>query len=92
MLQIAHLGSLEYWRKFGSHLLSRRIQNVVEPMDEAFRDRLLPVLMHPWQDLERLEIKGVNRRILPASLERLNGVDVVFDEEVLPCWNAEAER
>lgn len=95
VLQIAHLGSLKlnYYRKnIITHLLSRRIQNHVEPMDEAFRDRLLPVLMHPWQDLERLEIRGVNRRVLPASLERLNGVEVIVDEEVLPCWNAEAER
>ena len=91
VLLMAHLGSLEqqyYWKKF--RLPSHQNQNVIEPMDAAFRGRLSPVLMQPWEGLKRLEVHGVDRRVLPTSLERFDGVDVIIDEEVLPCWNAEA--
>lgn len=84
VLVIAHLGGLR------RHHYGMDAPYILQPKDKTFRDRLLPVLMEPWEGLERLEVRGVNRRALPTPLEGLKGVDVTVDEKVQPWWNAEA--
>lgn len=62
----------------------------IAPMDEYVRENSVQVLREGWAGLERLEVRGVSRRVL-GELEMedgLNGVEVVVKEEVEYAWNA----
>ena len=58
----------------------------VAPMDKRFRDIVLPVLKDGWPGLKMVEVRGVEINVL-TELQNLEGVEVVVDEEVEPCYN-----
>jgi hypothetical protein len=56
------------------------------PMDKRFRDIVLPVLKDGWPRLKKVEVRGVNIKVL-TELKNLEGVEVVIDKEVRACYN-----
>lgn len=58
---------------------------VTAPMDERFRDILMPVLQAGWDELTRMRVEGVSRSVL-GGLSDLHS-QITFDEQVKWCWN-----
>ncbi len=57
----------------------------IAPMDEKFRETLLPLLREGWPGLERIATRGGN---VLEDLEDMECVIVDVDERVESCWNA----
>ena len=60
-------------------------------MDENVREKLGPVLRRGWAGLERLEVRGVSRRVLEGlEMEKeLIGVEAVVEEEMDWAWECD---
>ncbi len=55
----------------------------IAPMDKKFQRTLLPLLRAGWPGLERIETRGVSRKVL-GDLEDMEGVRIEVDERVEP--------
>ena len=61
------------------------------PMNELFRDIVLPTLVAPWPRLLNLEIRGVQRGVLQGLINSLSNFRLRIDEELSYCWHAQGQ-
>ncbi|KAF4626443.1 hypothetical protein G7Y89_g11717 [Cudoniella acicularis] len=59
----------------------------LSPMDELFRDIVLPTLVKGWLGLANLEIRGVKRAVLQDLINTSKGINLRVEEEVNFCWH-----
>lgn len=60
---------------------------LVSPMNELFRDVVLPTLVKPWPRFSNLEIRGVQRGVLQGLTNSLPNCSLQVDEGLGSCWH-----